>query len=161
MGRVKGIRTRQSRYTKPDINTPIGFHYQTVKGHSKLLKPDEPRASTVREAIEGFAIRRYQTQAEVKRFLESKPDYPHIKDGKARDKRVTDLLTNPLYAGYVCSEVYELNWLKGQHEPLVELLSNLVFEGFGSCSGLVLFSGFNSVFEYDVSDDFVEFAKAA
>ncbi|MBI1495217.1 recombinase zinc beta ribbon domain-containing protein [Rhodobacteraceae bacterium MYP1-1] len=102
-------------------NAPVGFRYQTVKGHGKLLKPDEPHASTVREAIEGFAIGRFQTQAEVKRFLESKPDYPHNKNGKVRDKRVTDLLTNPLYVGYVCSEVYELNWLKGQHESLVSM----------------------------------------
>ncbi|WP_166417461.1 recombinase family protein [Cochlodiniinecator piscidefendens] len=102
-------------------NAPVGFRYKTVKGHGKLLHPDEPDASAVREAIEGFAIGRFRTQAEVKRFLESKPDYPHIKDGKVRDKRVTDLLTNPLYAGYVCSEVYELNWLKGQHEPLVSM----------------------------------------
>ena len=102
-------------------NAPVGFRYQTVKGHGKLLKPDEPHASTVREAIEGFAIGRFQTQAEVKRFLESKPDYPHNKNGKVRDKRVTDLLTNPLYVGYICSEVYELNWLKGQHEPLISM----------------------------------------
>jgi site-specific DNA recombinase len=102
-------------------NAPVGFRYQTVKGHGKLLKPDEPHASVVREAIEGFAIGRFQTQAEVKRFLESKPDYPHNKNGKVRDKRITDLLTNPLYVGYVCSEVYELNWLKGQHEPLISM----------------------------------------
>jgi len=31
------------------------------------------------------------------------------------------LLTNPLYVGYICSEVYELNWLKGQHGPLISM----------------------------------------
>ena len=57
----------------------------------------------------------------MKRFLETKPDYPHNKNGKVRDKRITDLLTNPLYVGYICSEVYELNWLKGQHSPLISM----------------------------------------
>ncbi|MBQ0716088.1 MAG: recombinase family protein [Sulfitobacter litoralis] len=102
-------------------NAPVGYRYKTVKGHGKLLMPDEPHASAVREALEGFAAGRYQTQAEVKRFLESKPDYPHNIQGKVRDKRVSDLLRQPLYAGYVCSEVYGLNWLKGQHAPLISM----------------------------------------
>lgn len=42
-----------------------------------------------------------------------------------------------------------------------ELLSNLVFEGFGSCSDLVWVGGFNSIFERDASDDFGEVVKAA
>ncbi len=42
-----------------------------------------------------------------------------------------------------------------------ELLSNLVFESFGSCSDLVGFGGFNSVFERDARDDFGEVVKAA
>ena len=44
---------------------------------------------------------------------------------------------------------------------LLELLSNLVFEGFGSCGDLAGFGGFNSVFERDACDDFGEVIKAA
>lgn len=47
--------------------------------------------------------------------------YPHLKDGKLRDKRVHDLLRQPLYAGYICSEIYELDWHKGQHQPLIPM----------------------------------------
>ncbi len=43
----------------------------------------------------------------------------------------------------------------------MELLSNLVFEGFGSCGDLALVCGFNSVFERDACDDFGEIVKAA
>ena len=43
----------------------------------------------------------------------------------------------------------------------IELLSNLVFEGFGSYGDLVGFGGFNSVFERDACDDFGEIVKAA
>ena len=102
-------------------NAPVGYRYKTIKGHGKILIADEPHASTVREALEGFAIGRFQTQAEVTRFLETKSDYPHNVDGKVRPKRTSELLRQPLYAGYICSEVYELNWLKGQHAPLISL----------------------------------------
>jgi hypothetical protein len=42
-----------------------------------------------------------------------------------------------------------------------ELLSNLVFEVFGSCSDLVWVCGLNSVFECDAGDDFGQVIKAA
>ena len=42
-----------------------------------------------------------------------------------------------------------------------ELLSNLVFEECWSCGDLAVFSGFNSVFERDASNDFGKVVKAA
>ncbi|MFT5787865.1 MAG: hypothetical protein ACI9KK_003236, partial [Ascidiaceihabitans sp.] len=42
----------------------------------------------------------------------------------------------------------------------LELLSNLVFEDFGSRGDLVLVGDFNSVFKCDASDDFGEVVKA-
>jgi len=42
-----------------------------------------------------------------------------------------------------------------------ELLSSLVFEGFGSCGDLAGFGSFNSVFERNACDDFGEVVKAA
>ena len=44
---------------------------------------------------------------------------------------------------------------------VLELLSNLVFEVFGSCGDLVWVCGFNSVFECDACDDFGEVVKSA
>ena len=44
---------------------------------------------------------------------------------------------------------------------IVELLSNLVFEGCWSCGDLVGVCGFDSVFERDACDDFREEVKAA
>ncbi|MEP3348003.1 MAG: recombinase family protein [Litoreibacter sp.] len=102
-------------------NAPVGLRYKTIKGQGKVLVADEPIASLIREVLEGFAIGRFQTQSEVTRYLEGKPDFPYNNDGRVRDKRVSDLLRQPLYAGYICSEVYGLNWLKGQHAPLVSM----------------------------------------
>lgn len=42
-----------------------------------------------------------------------------------------------------------------------ELLSNLVFEIFGSCSGLIVCGGFYSVGEHDACDDFGQVIEAA
>ena len=50
---------------------------------------------------------------------------------------------------------------KGMIARRLELLSNLVFEFFWSCGDLAWFCGFNSVFEFDASDDFGEGVKAA
>ncbi|GLO72301.1 hypothetical protein MACH17_38180 [Phaeobacter inhibens] len=100
---------------------PAGYRYKTVKGHGKLLIADEPLASIVREGIEGYASGRYQTQAELKRFFEAHPDFPRNKKGEIVQQRVTDILTHPLYAGYICSKVYDLDWRKGQHEALISV----------------------------------------
>ena len=54
------------------VYTPVGYRYAQVSGHSgKVLVRNEPIASIVQEALEGFASGRFQTQGEVKRFLES------------------------------------------------------------------------------------------
>lgn len=84
-----------------------------------MLFPHEPFASVVREAYEGYASGRFQTQAEVRRFFASFPDFPRNMRGVFTQQRVTDILTHPLYTGYICSETYGLNWLKGQHEALL------------------------------------------
>ncbi len=102
-------------------NAPVGYRFETRKGHGKILVPHETFASIVRNALEGFASGRFQSQAEVKRFLELHADYPHLRNGHLRQQRVTDLLKHPIYTGHICSERYGLNWLKGQHEALISV----------------------------------------
>ncbi|MEL7150578.1 MAG: recombinase family protein [Pseudomonadota bacterium] len=100
---------------------PIGYRYETRKGHGKLLVPNPPFDSIVREAFEGYASGRFATQAEVMRFFETIPDFPRNKGGEIVQQRVSDMLTHPIYAGYICSERYGLSYRKGQHEPLISL----------------------------------------
>ena len=102
-------------------NPPVGYRYQTIKGHGKLLIRNEPLASVIKDGFEGYASGRFQTQAEVKRFFETHPDFPRNKHGEVKQQRVTDILTQPIYAGYICSETYGINWLKAQHESLISL----------------------------------------
>ena len=100
---------------------PVGYKYQTIRGHGKILFPDEPLASVIRDAFEGYAMGRFETQAEVLHFLDTCPDFPRNKRGEIPRQRVKDILTNPLYTGHICSENYGISWLKGHHEALISL----------------------------------------
>jgi len=102
-------------------NPPVGYKYETIKGRGKLLVHDEPLACIVREAFEGYALGRFQTQAEVKRFFETQPEFPRNGKGFITQQRVTDILKQPLYTGFICSKNYGLDWLEGRHEALISL----------------------------------------
>ena len=102
-------------------NPPIGYRYETIKGRGKMLVPDPPFDGIIIEAFEGYASGRFQTQAEVRRFFESFPEFPRNKHGEVKQQRVTDILTQPVYTGHICSETYGINWLKAQHDPLISL----------------------------------------
>jgi DNA invertase Pin-like site-specific DNA recombinase len=101
---------------------PIGYRYKRVSGHGNLLVRDEPLASIVQEALEGFAAGRFETQGEMKRFLESQPAYPKdFADGTIRFQRVSDLLSRPVYAGCVEAPKWNVQRRKGHHEPLISI----------------------------------------
>ena len=100
---------------------PAGYKYEREKGRGSLVKPNEPLASIVRDAFEGYAAGRFETQAEIQRYFETFPDFPRNNKGEITRQRVKDILTNPLYTGHICSERYGIHWLKGHHDPLISL----------------------------------------
>lgn len=99
---------------------PVGYRRERLPGHGKTLVRDEPLASIVQEALEGYASGRFQSQAEVKRFLERFPEIPRDSNGEVRNQRVKDLLTQSLYAGYIEHEGWNISLRKGQHEALID-----------------------------------------
>ncbi len=102
-------------------NPPIGYAYEKVKGRGRMLFRKPPFDAIIREGFEGMASGRFQTDAEVKRFFEGFPDFPRNKHGEVKQQRVTDILTQPVYTGHICSDTYGIHWLKAQHEPLISL----------------------------------------
>lgn len=48
------------------FSAPVAYRHEQTRGQGKLLVRDEPAASIVQEALEGFASGRFQTQAEVR-----------------------------------------------------------------------------------------------
>lgn len=103
------------------FQAPVGYRYQKTSGQGKILVRDEPVASIIQEALEGYAAGRFQLQVEVKRFLESFPEYPKDRKGEVRNQRVIELLTRVLYAGYVESDDWQVSLRPWRHEELISL----------------------------------------
>ena len=56
----------------------------------------------------------------MKRFLESQPEYPKdTVSGEVRNSRITEILTRPLYAGYVEAPAWHVSRRKGHHQGLI------------------------------------------
>ena len=99
---------------------PLGYRHVRRAGQGALLVPNEPIASIIKEALEGFASGRFQAQVEVKRFLESQPDFPKcLPNGTIRNQRIRELLTRVVYAGYVECKKWNIMPREGQHEGLI------------------------------------------
>lgn len=104
------------------FKAPIGYRPVRAKGGNGVeLVRDEPYASILQEALEGYATGRFQTQVEVKRFLERQPAFPKDLNGREiRNQRVYDFLTRAMYAGYVEHADWGVGIRKGQHEGLID-----------------------------------------
>ncbi|MBV1928642.1 MAG: recombinase family protein [Gammaproteobacteria bacterium] len=101
------------------FSPPIGYRYERVSGHGKLLVRDEPTASIVEQALSGFASGRFETVTEVKRFLENFPEYPHYKDGEVHFQRAKDLLCRVLYTGHMDVPQWDISLHPAKHEALI------------------------------------------
>ena len=101
---------------------PMGYAYKKTKTHGKLLTRDEPVASIIQEGLEGYALGRITTQAELRRFFEAQPAFPKcLPNGKIRQQRISDLLKRVVYAGYIEHEPWGVTRRKGHHEPIISL----------------------------------------
>ncbi|GAB5470448.1 MAG: hypothetical protein Kilf2KO_34780 [Rhodospirillales bacterium] len=99
---------------------PVGYRYERVAGHGKMLVRDEPNAAVVTEALEGFATGRFQSLTEVQRFLRTIPTiWPGQKDGACYLTMVKDLLERPLYAGFMDVAKWGIRLQPAQHDALI------------------------------------------
>lgn len=99
---------------------PIGLKYVRGQGGGKVLVHDEPLASIIRTALEGFATGQFQSQSEVKRYLESQPEFPEeLPDGTIRHQTVSRMLEQILYGGYIAMPSWGVSMREAKHEGLV------------------------------------------
>ena len=103
------------------FQAPVGYRYERAGGgQGKVLVRDEPNASILQEALEGYASGRFAAQVEVKRFLERQPTFPKdLPGGEIRNQRIYELLTRVIYAGYVEAPNWGVSLRKGHHEALI------------------------------------------
>ncbi len=100
---------------------PLGFRYERKPEHGKIVVPHEPMASVIKEALEGFASGRFETQAEVLHYFEDLPYFPRDARGYIRFQRIKDILTNPLYAGMISVPKWDISMRVGKHDGLISL----------------------------------------
>ena len=98
----------------------IGYKYAQTTEHGKLLVRDEPLASIVKNALESFACGRFDTQSEVKRYLETQDAFPKSKKGNVYLQKVNHLLTNIIYAGYLHFPHRDIHMVPAKHEALID-----------------------------------------
>lgn len=104
------------------FQAPVGYRYERESGQGKILVRDEPNASILQEAFEGYASGRFETQVEVKRFLEQQPSFPKdLPNGEIRNQRIYDMLTRMVYTGYVEAPNWGVGLRAGKHEGLISL----------------------------------------
>ena len=104
------------------FQAPRGYKYEKVGAHGKLLVRDEPVASIMQAALEGYANGTFQTLTEVKRYLESQPDFPKdTKQGEVRIQRIREWLTQVLYAGFIERPDWGIELREAQHDGLVSM----------------------------------------
>ena len=103
------------------FHAPVGYCYASAKHGGKELVRHESLASIIQEAFEGYACGRFDSQVEVKRYFESQPEFPRGPSGIVKQQRVTEILTHPIYAGYISHKNWNISWAQGRHEPLISL----------------------------------------
>ncbi|MCY7297395.1 recombinase family protein [Alteromonas sp. a30] len=97
----------------------VGYKYKNMQGHGKLLVRNEPAATIVQHALESFACGRFETQSEVRNFLNAQACFPKGKNGDVTFERVRRMLENVLYAGYIHFPARGINMVPAKHEPLI------------------------------------------
>ncbi len=110
------------------FSAPVGYHYEKKLGNGNVLVRTEPVASIITEALEGYASGRFETRVELKRFLESKPDFPKSNRGEVTFRMIDQILTRPIYAGFITRENWGLNLIEGKHEALISYETHLAIQ---------------------------------
>lgn len=103
------------------FQAPLGYRFERQSGGGRRLVSDEPFASIIKEALEGFANGRFGSRAEVKYFLESKPLFPTGCHGVVTNERVNHLLNQMLYTGHIEYPKWDVPLRKAQHEGIITL----------------------------------------
>ena len=93
--------------------------YKYIKRNGKEIIRDEPVASIVQEALEGFNSGRFGSAGEVRQFLQDQPEFPKPKSGIVTHERAFVLLRAHTYAGMLDARNWDLGILKGNHEPII------------------------------------------
>jgi len=103
------------------FDVPPGFRYVKDPAHGKIIIADEPNASIIKEALEGFASGRLFEQTDVMHFLESRSFFHRKQPKRVNLEQVKRLLTRILYAGYIEYPLWGITRRKAHHQGFIDL----------------------------------------
>ena len=115
------------------FNPPPGLKHQKIQG-SNILVPDEPDASLIREAVNGFCTDRFPTQTDVQNFLREN----NFRNGRpVYLETVKRLLRRSIYAGMIEYPEWGVERRRGYHEALISINTFAIDKNFCETSLLV------------------------
>jgi site-specific DNA recombinase len=97
-----------------------GYVMTKVPGHGKLAIPDKVGLEMIKPALEGFANGTFIRKVDVARFLFEKGCWKTQIAERYIDK-VSDILKDIFYAGYIELPEWEVSRRRGHHEALISL----------------------------------------
>ncbi len=119
---------------------PIGYVTTNAPAGGKLLIPDEPNASIIKEALEGYAFGRFNSISEVTEFLTKRNlDLSRTSKKRKKDSNIIHnsltarILKQILYTGYIqyhkttynkkglIKKQWNIPLRKGKHEWIIDL----------------------------------------
>lgn len=102
------------------VQPPVGYK---VKRIDKLvhLERDEPVASIIQDALEGFAAARFITIKDVCQYIQRRKDETGAQMAKPGYNFVNRILNTALYTGYAEYKLWGIPYQKWEVEPLVSL----------------------------------------
>jgi site-specific DNA recombinase len=103
------------------FRAPWGYRHLRTVGKSKVLILDQPMASIVQEALEGYASGRFTCQSDVRRFMLNHPRFCETGRRHVPLDRVRVILTEPAYAGYMEYPEWDIGFRKANHDGLISL----------------------------------------
>lgn len=99
-------RVRQGCY----LFAPVcGYRFERVPGRGRMLVPDEPAASIVRDAFLGMAHGRFQTIGDVKPYFDKNSNMKPCSNGGVHWPVLSELLRRRLYAGLITVEAWGIH----------------------------------------------------
>ncbi|MBX7149146.1 recombinase family protein [bacterium] len=101
------------------FEAPPGYKYIKDPVHGKIIAPDEPKATIIREALEGFAKGRFLSQIDVQNYLNAKRFCHRGKFRKVYLEQVKRILVRTLYAGVIERPEWGIERIQAKHQALI------------------------------------------
>lgn len=99
---------------------PLGYFSKNEASHGKVGYCYPEQKEILKEALEGFASKRFATHKAMQDFLQSKSYYRFTKGKEVHPQIVTRILNRAsFYAGFIEYEWWDISRRKGHHEAII------------------------------------------